>query len=349
MTTSPAAYRVRTRRRRGAALDQLLTDLQPVELVRSYRSGTHENSHYGSLVILDRDGSPILQRGDVHRPVFHRSCAKPFQAVAMLELNAPLAGADLALAAASHTGEPEHVHRTLGILDRSGFTEDDLGCPAALPSDPAAYRSVIRGNGEQRRVYMNCSGKHAAMLATCRVQSWPSAGYLDVDHPLQQRIRAVIETATGEVPAGVGVDGCGAPVYATSLVALARGFGAVASADRFGRTPGGRRHAGSPGHGRRHRGRRHPPDAGDRRPAGQGRRRRRALRRAARRAQHRPEDRRRRRSGPDAGAGRRPCGRWDSAPAAGAARDLLDELAVGTVLGGGQPVGTVEIVPGLLS
>ena len=226
MTTSPAALVSGARQRRAAAVDRLLTDHQPVELVRSYRSGTHENSHYGSLVILDRDGSPILQRGDVHRPVFHRSCAKPFQAIAMLELNAPLAGADLALAAASHTGEPEHVHRTLGILGRSGFTEDDLGCPEALPSDPAAYRSVIRGNGGQRRVYMNCSGKHAAMLATCRVQAWPSAGYLDVDHPLQQRIRAVIQTATGEAPAGVGVDGCGAPVYATSLVALARGFGA---------------------------------------------------------------------------------------------------------------------------
>ena len=193
MTTSPAAI-ASDSPAPSAAIDQLLTDLRPVELVRSYRSGTHENSHYGSLVILDRDGSVILQRGDVHRPVFHRSCAKPFQAVAMLELDAPLAGADLALAAASHSGEPEHVHRSPGHAGRSGFTEDDLGCPAALPSDPAAYRSVIRGSGGPRRVYMNCSGKHAAMLATCRIQGWPSAGYLDVDHPLQQRIRAVIET-----------------------------------------------------------------------------------------------------------------------------------------------------------
>jgi len=331
------------------AIDQLLTDLHPVELVRTYRSGTHENSHFGSLVILNTDGSVIFQRGDVYRPVFHRSCAKPFQAVAMVELNAPLAGADLALAAASHSGEPEHVHRALSMLDRSGFTEDDLGCPVALPSDPAAHRSVIRGSGEQRRVYMNCSGKHAAMLATCRTQGWPSVGYLDIDHPLQQRIRSVLEAATGELPGGVAVDGCGAPVYATSLVSLARAFGALASA-RIGSAE--RLVADAM--------RAHPEMVGgtgvdDTRlmeaidgllvkggadgvhcaalPDGRtvalkiadgGDRARMPLLVGALRS---------------LGLGAR----------SGPARDLLNELAVGTVLGGGRPVGTVEIVPGLLS
>jgi L-asparaginase II len=344
MTTSPTAVR-----NSQAALDQLLTDRRPVELVRSYRSGTHENSHYGSLVILDRDGSPILQRGDVHRPVFHRSCAKPFQAIAMLELGAPLAGADLALAAASHTGEPEHVRRTLGILGRSGFAEDDLGCPAALPSDPAAYRSVIRGNGGERRVYMNCSGKHAAMLATCRVQSWPSAGYLDVDHPLQQRIRAVIESMSGEVPTGVGVDGCGAPVYATSLLALARGFGAVASAD-----------VGSAGRLVADAMRDHPDMVG-----GTGSDDTRLMQAIdgllvkggadgvhcaalpdGRSIALQIADGADRARMPVLVAALRSLGLGGPT---GAARDLLDELAVGTVLGGGHPVGTVEIVPGLFS
>jgi len=347
MTTSPAA--LRNSLADGAALDRLLTDLRPVELVRSYRSGTHENSHYGSLVILDRAGSPILQRGEVHRPVFHRSCAKPFQAIAMLELDAPLAGADLALAAASHTGEPEHVHRTLGILGRSGFTEDDLGCPEALPSDPAAYRSVIRGNGGERRVYMNCSGKHAAMLATCRVQGWPSAGYLDVDHPLQQRIRAVIEALTGEAPAGVGVDGCGAPVYATSLLGLARGFGAVAGAE-----------VGSAGRLVADAMRDHPDMVG-----GTGEDDTRLMQTIdgllvkggadgvhcaalpdGRSIALQIADGADRARMPVLVAALRSLGLGGPT---GAARDLLDELAVGTVLGGGHPVGTVEIVPGLFS
>lgn len=346
MTTSPAALRDSPADR--AALDRLLTERQPVELVRSYRSGTHENSHYGSLVILDGDGSPILQRGDVHRPVFHRSCAKPFQAIAMLGLEAPLAGADLALAAASHTGEPEHVRRALGILGRSGFTEDDLGCPAALPSDPAAYRSAISGNGGQRRVFMNCSGKHAAMLATCRVQSWQSAGYLDVDHPLQQRIRAVIEKMTGEVPAGTGIDGCGAPVYATSLLALARGFGRVASA---GPGSAGRLVADAM--------RMHPDMVG-----GSGVDDTRLMQTIdgllvkggadgvhcaalpdGRSVALQIADGGDRARMPVLVAALRSLG----LDARGAPRDLLNELAVGTVVGGGQPVGTVEIVPGLLS
>jgi L-asparaginase II len=332
----------------GATLDLLLADRRPVELVRSYRSGTHENSHYGSLVILDSGGTAILQRGDVHRPVVHRSCAKPFQAIAMLQLNAPLAGADLALAAASHTGEPEHVHRTLGILGRSGFTEDDLLCPAALPGDPAALRSVLGGNAGQRRVFMNCSGKHAAMLATCRVQSWPSAGYLDVDHPLQQRIRAVIETMTGEVPAGVGVDGCGAPVYATSLVALARGFGRVASAD-----------VGSAGRLVADAMRDHPDMVG-----GTGVDDTRLMQaidgllvKGGADGVHcaaLPDGRSIALQSADGGdRARMPvlvgALRSLGLGAHGAARDLLNELAVGTVLGGGRPVGTVEIVPGLLS
>jgi len=349
MTTSLAVQRDAVSSAARADSGHALTDRQPVELVRSYRSGTHENSHYGSLVILGRDGSPILQRGDVHRPVFHRSCAKPFQAVAMLELNAPLAGPDLALATASHTGEPEHVHRTLGILGRSGFTEDDLGCPAALPSDPAAHRSVIRGHGGQRRVYMNCSGKHAAMLATCRVQSWPSAGYLDLDHPLQQRIRAVIETMTGEAPAGVGVDGCGAPVYATSLVSLARAFGALASA----RTGSAERLVADAM-------RDHPDMIGgtgvdDTRlmqaivgllvKGGADGVHCAALRDGRSIALQIADGGDRARMPVLVGALRS----LGLGARAGAARDLLDELALGTVLGGGRPVGTVEIVPGLLS
>jgi L-asparaginase II len=202
-----------------------------VELARVYRSGLHEGSHYGALVITDSDGSVLWQRGDAGRPVFHRSCAKPFQAAAMLDAGLPLTGPQLALAAASHSGEPDQVAGVLSILAGADLTEDDLGCPADLPADQTARAQVLRAGGTPRRVYMNCSGKHAAMLQTCRINGWSSVDYLDPKHPLQQHIRATIEAMTGAAThPTVGVDGCGAPVFATNLVDLARGYGALVTA-----------------------------------------------------------------------------------------------------------------------
>ncbi|TKV61596.1 asparaginase [Nakamurella flava] len=198
-----------------------------VELVRVHRSGVHENSHYGALVILDADGTVLDQVGDVSRPVFHRSCAKPFQATAMLETGLTLDGGDLAVAAASHAGEAGHVERILGILAGGGLSEDDLGCPADRPEDESARDAAVLAGVPSRKLLMNCSGKHAAMLRTCLVKGWPTVGYLAVDHPLQIAVRATVTRLTGAEPSAVGVDGCGAPVFATDLVALARGFAAL--------------------------------------------------------------------------------------------------------------------------
>ncbi|WP_395727823.1 asparaginase [Nakamurella sp.] len=202
-----------------------------VELARVYRSGLHEGTHYGALVLIDGDGTVLRQRGDVHRPVFHRSCAKPFQAVAMLDAGLRLTGPDLALAAASHTGEAEHVAMVRASLAAGGLTADDLGCPADLPSDPEARDDAVRRGDRPSRVYMNCSGKHAAMLRTCRAARWSTANYLDPAHPLQRRIRSTVERFAGPTHDTVGVDGCGAPVFATDLVGLARGFRALVTAE----------------------------------------------------------------------------------------------------------------------
>jgi len=203
-----------------------------VELARVYRSGLHEGSHYGAMVITDRDGSVLWQRGNIQRPVFYRSCAKPFQGVAMLDRGLPLSGPQLALAVASHSGEVAHVAGILSMLADAGMTEDDLGCPADLPADRAAREEVIRAGGPPRRVYMNCSGKHSAMLQTCRINGWSTADYLDPNHALQQAVRAAVETATGcTVHPAVGIDGCGAPVFATGLAGLARGFGSLVTAE----------------------------------------------------------------------------------------------------------------------
>ena len=201
----------------------------PTELVRVYRSGFHEGSHFGSVVITDTDGSILLQRGDVHDPMFPRSSSKPFQSVAMLASRADLAGADLALASASHSGEPMHVDRALAMLARADVTEDDLGCPPALPLDEVARRAVLEAAGHPRRIYMNCSGKHAGMLTACVANDWQTTDYLAPDHPLQRRVAEEVTRLCREAPAAVGVDGCGAPMFAISLIALARGFGTVSA------------------------------------------------------------------------------------------------------------------------
>ena len=202
----------------------------PVELVRVIRSGFHEGSHYGAVVVIDVDGSVLHAVGAVGRPVLPRSSSKPFQAVAMLAAGAQLTGADLALSAASHSGEPIHTSRVADMLARSWLTEDDLGCPPALPMYEPARNEVLAAGGKPRRIYMNCSGKHAGMLMSCVAQGWDTAGYLDPAHPLQVSVAEHITRLADEAPSWIGVDGCGAPLFALTLTALARAFGRVNAA-----------------------------------------------------------------------------------------------------------------------
>lgn len=201
-----------------------------VELVRVSRSGFHECSHYGSMVITRPDGNVGYSLGDPDAAVFPRSSNKPFQATAMLQVGAALAGADLALAAGSHAGEPMHTERALAMLAAVGLSEDDLRCPPDLPTDEPTRNAILRAGGAGRRIYMNCSGKHSGMLAACAAADFDTHSYLDTEHPYQQQTFATITRLTGEQPAAVGVDGCGAPVVAFSLTGLARAFGAMTTA-----------------------------------------------------------------------------------------------------------------------
>ncbi len=201
-----------------------------IELVRVVRSGFHESSHLGAVVITGPDGDVLAARGPADLPVFPRSSNKPFQALAMLAAGADLAGPDLALASASHSGEPMHTERALAVLARAGLTEDDLGCPPALPLNEAARDDVIRAGGGPRRIYMNCSGKHAGMLAACVAAGWDTTSYLAPDHPLQRSVAEQVHRLSGEEPVATGIDGCGAPLYAISLTGLARAFGRLTTA-----------------------------------------------------------------------------------------------------------------------
>jgi L-asparaginase II len=188
------------------------------------RSGMVESRHRGAVAGLAADGTQVVSAGDTAVPFFPRSANKPLQATAMLWAGAELDGELLALAAASHSGEDYHVDGVRKILSGAGLTEADLGCPPSWPLDQeTARRLIARGEG-MSRVRMNCSGKHAAMLATCVVNGWPTSSYLSPQHPLQQAILRTVEELAGERVPATGVDGCGAPLFALTLAGLARSF-----------------------------------------------------------------------------------------------------------------------------
>jgi L-asparaginase II len=202
-----------------------------VPVAEMVRSGFVESRHHGSVAVLDAEGQLVDSAGDVAAPVFPRSSNKPLQAVGMLRAGLRLDDpADLAVVCASHYGEPVHLDRIRGMLRRAGLDETALRCPPDLPLDPVAREAVLRAGGGPAPVTMNCSGKYTGMLLTCQAAGWSLPDYRDADHPLQRRLREVAEHLTGERVAAVGVDGCGAPLFALSLGGLARAFLAVVSA-----------------------------------------------------------------------------------------------------------------------
>lgn len=137
----------------------------------------------------------------------------------------------LALACASHSGEEFHVDGVRRILAGVGLDESALHNVTDYPLEDRVKEQVIRAGGLPSRVLMNCSGKHAAMLATCVVNGWDLETYLDREHPLQRAIASTFERATGEEVVHAAVDGCGAPLLSVSLTGLAVAFGRLAVAE----------------------------------------------------------------------------------------------------------------------
>ena len=194
------------------------------------RSGFVEGRHHGSVVALAPAGSVAWSVGDVDSPVLPRSCNKPLQAVAMVEAGIDLPPDLLAMACASHSGEAMHLEAVQRILAGAGLSEDDLQCPVDWPMIDGVRDEALRSGASASRLFMNCSGKHAGMLATCVANGWDTATYLSPDHPLQQAILATFARLTGEPVDTVAVDGCGAPLLSASLTGLARAFRAMAVA-----------------------------------------------------------------------------------------------------------------------
>lgn len=205
-------------------MPQTFRPADAVELAVVERSGFVESRHAGSAIVLGPDGDTLVTLGDTTTPILPRSSLKPLQALGCLTAGLELEGEQLALATASHSGTDRHVAVVTDILSGAGLGEDDLGCPAAWPGDTRTRDELVRELVGPQRIRMNCSGKHAAMLRTCVVNGWDTATYLNPAHPLQTHIREIVERLTGAKVQATAIDGCGAPVHAMSLEALARGI-----------------------------------------------------------------------------------------------------------------------------
>ena len=197
------------------------------------RSGLVETVHEGVIAIADADGSLLAHSGDLDRPYFLRSSAKPFQAYVSQDAGAGLEPLELAMISASHRAYPVHLSLVSSILADAGLDESSLQCPHAWPYGERA-RDIVVASGARspRREWHNCSGKHAGFLRACVASGWPIDTYLEPEHPLQRRIAAFVSELGDYNVEQVGVDGCGAPVLRTNAGAMARLFARLAD-DQF--------------------------------------------------------------------------------------------------------------------
>jgi len=209
----------------------------PALLAEVCRGGIVEGLIRGHLVLVDGGGQPGRWLGDPQTVSTLRSAAKPFQASSFVATGTAaalgLGDESIAIACSSHLGEPGHVQAARRILEAAGLEENALQCGVHLPADPAAAAALL-GRGEHPTpIYNNCSGKHAAMVATCVHQSWPLETYLERAHPLQLQIADRIARHAGLVADDLpfGIDGCGLPTFGLSLQTFAGALARAAGSD----------------------------------------------------------------------------------------------------------------------
>ena len=206
-------------------------------LVEATRGGMVESRHRAAVAVVDIEGRVILQAGEIEAPVYPRSAIKPLQALALVESGAAeafgLGAAELALACASHNGEPRHAETVGAWLARIGCSAEDLECGAHLPYHQESLEALLRSGAAPSTLHNNCSGKHAGFLSVARHLGHPTEGYIRYDHPVQQQVLGILETLTGlDLSAAPrGIDGCGIPVLGMPLGNLALAMARFARPD----------------------------------------------------------------------------------------------------------------------
>jgi len=204
-----------------------------VPLAAVERGGRVESVHRGTVAVADRDGRLRYLAGDQTLALYLRSACKPLQALPLVEGGGVdkfgLTEAELAVICASHAAEPVHLEAVASILTKIGLDPSALRCGPHAPHDPATAAALAREGRSPEPIHNNCSGKHAGMLASCRLYGWPTGTYLEAAHPLQQRIAGVMAEFCGDgAPLAVATDGCGVPTFYSTVGGLARAFGRLA-------------------------------------------------------------------------------------------------------------------------
>ena len=197
--------------------------MNTVVLASSVRNKHVEGIHRGAVAVVNAAGELLHSTGDPDYGTYLRSAIKMLQAIPVIESGAVerfgFDSAELAICCASHTAADYHVRTVRGMLEKIGLAEQSLSCGGHLPEDKAMRERLIRADATPTAIYNNCSGKHTGMLAVCLANDWPVEGYLNPDHPLQQRILELVAEYCG-VPAAdipTGIDGCSLPTYYVSL------------------------------------------------------------------------------------------------------------------------------------
>lgn len=198
-------------------------------LLEVIRGGMVESVHHGRLLVVGSDGKELLSLGDPDQLIYPRSAIKSIQASAMVRAGLKLEPRELALVCASHAGSAAHQESARRILSGVGLDESHLKNTPDKPLGSVERREW--GEREATSLAANCSGKHAGMVATAKVNGWDLASYKDPGHPLQVAIREEFESLAGEKISQVSVDGCGAPLFALSLRGVVRAIHAVTHSD----------------------------------------------------------------------------------------------------------------------
>jgi len=189
-------------------------------LAKVTRGDLVESLHLGHLIVLNADGSTYLSKGSPELPIYPRSAIKSLQAAAMLKAGLKVEADELAIICASHSGSQKHIDLVAKMLTSRDISISQLKNAADKPL--GEKEKISWGDKAPSQLAQNCSGKHAGMLITCQQNGWDMKSYLDLDHPLQIAIKNEIEELSGEKVSAVSVDGCGAPLFAISLIGLAR-------------------------------------------------------------------------------------------------------------------------------
>jgi L-asparaginase II len=182
-----------------------------------------ESVHHIAACAVDAAGDVVFSLGDIESPIFLRSSAKPFIAAAVIAAGARerfhLEPHEIAVMAASHAGQAFHVAAVKSILSKIGMDESALQCGAHAPYNVEAARDLERNGVAPSALHNNCSGKHAGILALCKIAGADPSTYTDVENPAQRRILALCARAsdTRVDDFALGIDGCGIPVYATPI------------------------------------------------------------------------------------------------------------------------------------